>query len=94
MSFIFDPLWESSDEDDIANDVYEDIIMVKIKEIGLMPRWLAVEEKNADNGVDDGKRRRNGFSAHSQAAPFRKVKRVVALYVRRFRNKVGEPRPT
>ena len=45
MSFIFDPLWESSDEDDIANDVYEDIIMVKIKEIGLMPRWLAVEEK-------------------------------------------------
>ena len=58
-----------------------------------MPRWLAVEEKIPITGWMMENEDEMDFQ-HTQAATFRKVKRVVALYVRRFRNKVGEPRPT
>ena len=44
MNFIFEPEWESSKEDDEASEIYEDIIIPKIKKIGLERRWDRYEE--------------------------------------------------
>lgn len=44
MIFRFTPAWESSNEDDDASFIYEEIVIPKIKKIGLEPRWDRYEE--------------------------------------------------
>ena len=43
MSYAFYPEWNSSEEDVVASRIYNEIILPKIKAIGLKPRWSRYE---------------------------------------------------
>ena len=85
MNFIFEPEWESSKEDDDADFIYEEIVLPKIKEVGLESRWDRYEKMPIKAWMMANEDEMD-FCRTLTQQPLERLK-TVAVYVRRYRSK-------